>query len=144
MTEILDNVYSMHFDGCSKGNPGLGGAGAVICEGSKELIAICTHVGENVTNNYAEYVGLKIGLEKAIEMKITNLTVYGDSMLIINQMTGTYKVKSNNLMTVYEQCKELASTFEIINFVHVYRNENQRADTLSNYGRWASPGTIHN
>jgi ribonuclease HI len=141
MTENLNdmqsnNGYSMYFDGCSKGNPGSGGAGAVIYEGSKEITAICTNVGVNVTNNYSEYVGLKIGLEKALELQIKELTVYGDSMLVIKQMSRTYKVKSENLMLVYEQCKELASMFESIKFIHVYRNENKRADTLSNYGRF--------
>jgi len=131
--------YKMYFDGCSKGNPGQGGSGAVIYEGSKELIALCAYAGANVTNNYTEYNGLKIGLEKARELQINALTVYGDSLLVIKQMSGIYKVKSDNLIHIYEQCKELASTFESIKFIHVYRNENKRADTLSNYGLLGSP-----
>ena len=140
MSDIQANDrYSMYFDGCSKGNPGKGGAGAVIYDGATELTAICNYAGEHVTNNFTEYVGLKIGLEKARELEITKLTVYGDSLLVIKQMTGIYKVKSDNLTQVYERCKELASMFESIKFIHVYRNENKRADTLSNYGLLALP-----
>lgn len=126
--------YEMFFDGCSKGNPGAGGAGAVIYEDKEEISALCVYVGNHVTNNYSEYTGIKIGLERAQELGIKRLTVYGDSLLVVKQMAGLYKVKSSNLLGIYANCKELADSFEKIEFIHVYRDKNKRADALSNDG----------
>ena len=124
--------YRLQFDGCSKKNPGLAGAGAVIYKYSKEIWSGDLFVGTNATNNYAEYSGLIIGLEKAVELNIKTLHVEGDSLLVINQMTGKYKCNSPNLIDQHNKAKELASKFESINFVHIFRNKNVRADVLSN------------
>lgn len=124
--------YRLQFDGCSKKNPGLAGAGAVIYKYSKEIWCGDSFVGTNSTNNYAEYSGLIIGLEKAVELNIKTLHVEGDSLLVINQMTGKYKCNSPNLIDQHNKAKELAAKFDIINFVHIFRNKNVRADELSN------------
>ena len=124
--------YKLQFDGCSKKNPGLAGAGAVIYKYSKEIWSGKLFVGTNSTNNYAEYSGLIIGLEKAVELNIKTLHVEGDSLLVINQMTGKYKCNSPNLIEPHNKAKELAAKFESINFVHIFRNKNARADELSN------------
>jgi len=124
--------YRLQFDGCSKKNPGLAGAGAVIYKYSKEIWSGCLFVGTNATNNYAEYSGLILGLEKAVELNIKVLHVEGDSLLVINQMTGKYKCNSENLIEPYNKAKELAAKFDSINFVHIFRNKNVRADELSN------------
>jgi ribonuclease HI len=124
--------YRLQFDGCSKKNPGLAGAGAVIYKYSKEIWSGCLFVGTNATNNYAEYSGLIIGLEKAVELNIKALHVEGDSLLVINQMTGKYKCNSENLIEQHNKAKELAAKFDSINFVHIFRNKNARADELSN------------
>ena len=124
--------FKLQFDGCSKGNPGLAGAGAVIYQGSEEIWASSLFIGEKITNNYAEYTGLILGLEQAIELNIKVLMVEGDSMLVINQMTGLYQVKSPALLNLYNKSKELESKFDEIYFTHIYRNKNSRADELSN------------
>ena len=135
---MYTNKYEMYFDGCSKGNPGAGGAGAVIYQDGVEISEQCVYVGSNVTNNYSEYTGIKIGLERAQELGIKHLTVYGDSLLVVKQMAGLYKVKSPNLLEIYVRCKEMASRFEKIEFIHVYRDKNKRADGLSNDGLLAT------
>ena len=124
--------YRLQFDGCSKKNPGLSGAGAVIYKYSKEIWSGDLFVGTNATNNYAEYSGLILGLEKAVELNIKTLHVEGDSLLVINQMTGKYKCNSENLIEPHNKAKELAAKFDSINFVHIFRNKNLRADELSN------------
>jgi ribonuclease HI len=129
---VLNYDYKMKFDGCSKGNPGLAGAGAVIYQHDKEYWAGTFFVGEYFTNNHAEYAGLILGLEQAKALGIKNLIVEGDSLLVINQMKGIYKCNSINLIELYEKAKELTSTFEKIEYVHIFRNENKRADELSN------------
>lgn len=125
--------FTLYFDGSSKNNPGRGGAGAVLYQKENiEIFALSHFVGENVTNNVAEYTGLIIGLAECLKMGIKNLCVKGDSLLVIQQMRGVYKVKSENLKGLYTQAKDLASQFETIEFIHVYREENKRADELSN------------
>jgi ribonuclease HI len=124
--------YLLQFDGCSKGNPGKAGAGAVIYNFEKEIWGKSVFVGEKNTNNQAEYSGLIIGLTEAKNMGIKHLTVEGDSLLVIKQMRGEYKVKSDKLLELHKKAKELANSFETISFNHIYRNNNKRADELSN------------
>ena len=124
--------FRLQFDGCSKGNPGLAGAGAVIYQGYTEIWSSSLFIGEKITNNHAEYAGLILGLEQAIKLNIKVLLVEGDSMLIINQMTGLYQVKSQSLLSLYNKSKELENQFDEIQFTHIYRNKNKRADELSN------------
>jgi ribonuclease HI len=124
--------YKMNFDGCSKGNPGLAGAGAVIYHFDKEYWSDSFFVGEMFTNNHAEYAGLILGLQKAKALGIKRLRVEGDSLLVINHLKGIYKCKSINLIELYEKARELETHFEQIEYVHVFRNKNKRADELSN------------
>jgi ribonuclease HI len=124
--------FTMNFDGCSKGNPGLGGAGAVIYYNNDEIWSGSFFVGENATNNHAEYAGLILGLQQAKELQINSLLVKGDSQLVINHMLGIYNCKSSNLIELYLKAKELEKDFDIINYEHVLRNSNKRADELSN------------
>jgi len=127
-----DYDYKMMFDGCSKGNRGLSGAGSVIYFNSVEIWSGDLFVGERFTNNYAEYIGLIYGLEQALNLGIKTLKVEGDSLLVINQMKGLYSCKSLNLLELYEKSKKLEKEFDKIEYVHVLRNLNKKADALSN------------
>jgi ribonuclease HI len=124
--------HKLQFDGCSKSNPGISGAGAVIYKFNEEISTKIQFVGNSATNNAAEYTGLIIGLKEAINLGITTLTVEGDSMLVIKQMKGEYKVKSGNLIDLYNEAKLLEKEFKYITFKHIYRENNKRADELSN------------
>ena len=128
----MENNYVLFFDGCSKGNPGKAGCGAVIYENNIEIFSKAEFVGKKETNNYAEYMGLIVGMENAIIKNIKVLTVKGDSMLVIKQMNTLYKVKSPNLIPLFEFAKQLETKFDKITYTHVYRNYNKRADELSN------------
>ena len=90
--------YKLQFDGCSKSNPGIAGAGAVIYRFNEEISIKIQFVGNNTTNNVAEYTGLIIGLKEAITLGIKSIIVEGDSLLVIKQLKGEYKVKSENLI----------------------------------------------
>ena len=124
--------YKLNFDGCSKGNPGLAGAGAVIYHFGKEIWSDSYFVGEKFTNNHAEYSGLLLGLQQAKILNIKCIRVEGDSLLVINHMKGIYKCRSENLIDLYIKAKELEKFFDKIEYVHVLRNQNKRADELSN------------
>jgi len=124
--------FKLMFDGGSRGNPGLSGAGAVIYHGDDELWFESFFVGVNTTNNHAEYAGLILGLQQAKVLNIKRIKVLGDSLLVINHMKGKYKCRSNNLIELYDKAKELELCFEEIEYEHVFRNKNKRADELSN------------
>jgi len=126
------NEFKLRFDGCSKSNPGLAGAGAVIYYNNGEVWSNHFFVGEKATNNHAEYAGLILGLKRAVEMNITTLYVEGDSLLVINQMKGQYKCNSLNLIDLYNEAVQLSKNFDAIHFAHILRTENKRADQLSN------------
>ena len=131
----IQGKYILYFDGCCKGNPGTGGAGAVLYKNNIEIWSDSKFVGENVTNNIAEYTGMLIGLEYAAKQDdIDHLLVKGDSQLVIKQMQGEYNVNSIKLVDLYQSAKKLACSFIDIEFQHVHREANKRADTLSNEG----------
>jgi ribonuclease HI len=124
--------YKLRFDGCSKNNQGLAGAGYSIYKNDTEYCYGSIFVGKNTTNNYAEYTGLLIGLKKALEIGIKKIIVEGDSLLVIEQMTGINRCKSINLIKINEEVNKLMQEFEEIYFKHIFRNENIRADQLCN------------
>jgi ribonuclease HI len=123
--------YVLNFDGCSKGNPGPAGIGAVISKSGSEEWCGCQFIGKK-TNNQSEYSALILGLKEALNRDIKQLQVYGDSLLVINQVTGQFKVKNVQLQELYKEAIKLIAKFDYIVFNHVYREFNKRADQLSN------------
>lgn len=133
-------MHTLFFDGCSKGNPGRAGAGAVIYDASgNEVFAESVFAGYSTTNNEAEYTGLILGLNAALKCGIAELQVRGDSQLVIRQMQGKYRVNSPKLAPLHQCAITLASKFVKIEYEHVYRDKNQRADALSNTGETSTP-----
>jgi ribonuclease HI len=126
------NNYILNFDGCSKGNPGLSGAGAVIYNNNIEVWGGYSFVDTSATNNQAEYTGLIIGLKYAVDNQIQDLLVQGDSQLVINQMTGKYKCNADKLVGLYKTAKALEKQIKTVQYAHVLRRFNSRADELSN------------
>lgn len=124
--------YLLKFDGCSKGNPGAAACGAVLYHNDMEIWSGSKFLGYNETNNYAEYMGLIIGLTKACELNIKDLAVEGDSMVVIKQMNGQYKVRSSNIIELHKLAMGLKIKFSSIMFGHIYRENNKRADELCN------------
>ena len=129
-----EEEYKLMFDGCSKGNPGRAGAGAVIYRNGEEIWGEGYFVGEKETNNVAEYMSLIVGLQKAKDLGIKRLLVNGDSLLVIKQMNQEYKVSSSYLHKFYNTAREIAKYFENIVYEHVEREKNTRADQLANEG----------
>lgn len=128
------DTYILFFDGCSKGNPGKAAAGAVIYRNQIEIYAQSGFVGMNATNNVAEYHGLLMGLQKATALNIKNITVKGDSMLIIKQLKGEFKVKSPAMIPLFEMAQAFIQKIDVVKYEHVYREYNKRADALANAG----------
>ena len=126
--------YVLFFDGCSKNNPGPSGAGAVLYHNGVEIWSKAVFVGHKETNNVAEYTGMIVGIKRAAEMGIRRLVVKGDSNLVVQQMNGKFRVNADHIKPLHATAKNIIRNFDSIQFVHVYRHLNQRADELSNMG----------
>ena len=124
--------YILMFDGASRGNPGLSGCGFVIYDSKNTVIYKGSKFLNVQTNNYAEYMALITGLEMTLKLGIKKLIVKGDSLLIIKQMKGLYKVKSDNLKNLHEQAKLLVKNISNIEYIFVRREFNVEADKLAN------------
>jgi len=121
-------------DGASRGNPGPAGIGVQITTQDGRVIAeIARGLGE-ATNNVAEYTAVIEGLSRADELGARSVTLRSDSLLLINQLTGRYRVKSPHLQPLHRRARSLAAGFERISFEHVPREENREADRLANEG----------
>lgn len=122
----------LYSDGAARGNPGLAGAGAVLVEPSGQVVdRIGKFLGAQ-TNNYAEYMGLIIGLTRAQELGVREVEVFADSELMIRQLGGRYQVKSASLRPLYEEALKRLNAFERVKLVHVPREMNRAADEMSN------------
>lgn len=125
-------------DGAARGNPGPAGIGVQVTDGRGEVLGeIARGIGE-ATNNVAEYTAVIEGLALADELGGRSITLRSDSQLLINQLTGRYRVKTPHLQPLHRRARGLAAGFEGIAFEHVPREENREADRLANEGvdRW--------
>lgn len=132
--ETKSDEYILKFDGCSKGNPGPAGAGAVIYKNGDIHWKSAAYVGKKETNNVAEYVGMLIGLQEAVKKNIREIHVYGDSLLVIKQMRKEYAVNSFSLKPYNKKAFELAKQIGKVRYSHIYRDQNALADRLANEG----------
>ena len=124
--------YKIFTDGGSRGNPGISGAGGVIKHPDGEVIAEVSRFLGIQTNNYAEYKGLYLTLCEAIKLGVKSVDVFLDSKLIVEQLNGKWKVKSENLIPLYNETVALVPQFDKITFTHIYRKFNKEADYLAN------------
>lgn len=122
----------LYSDGASRGNPGLAGAGAVLLDADGRVIAELTKFLGVTTNNVAEYQGFIIGLEEAQRRGVDDLDARMDSMLVVEQMRGRWKIKHPNMKPLALKAGALFATFPTRSIAHVPREENAIADALSN------------
>lgn len=129
------NYLVIYTDGGARGNPGPAGAGAAIYRNEKEVATVSQFLGEQ-TNNWAEYEALILGLDAAkpfLEGQNMEVEVRMDSELIVKQMNGEYKVKDPDLKLQHARVRDILSdSFFNIEFKHVRRENNTRADQLAN------------
>ncbi|MGA2392243.1 MAG: ribonuclease HI family protein [Candidatus Lustribacter sp.] len=119
-------------DGGSRGNPGPAASGAVLFgEDGQVLREVGTYLGV-ATNNVAEWTGLLTGLEAALDMGIDELAVRLDSELVVKQISGAYRVKSEGLIPLHAKAKALLRQFAHVDVRHVRRKQNAAADALVN------------
>ena len=124
----------LNTDGGARGNPGPAGIGVVLRTEDGEILAeIAKGIGW-ATNNVAEYEALIVGLEIAHEHGITEIEIQVDSELVMNQMSGNWKIKNERLLSLAVKARSLVERFDSAEIKHVRRAHNTRADRLANAG----------
>jgi ribonuclease HI len=121
-------------DGAARGNPGPAGIGALVTGRDGAVLAeIAEGIGET-TNNVAEYTAAREGLRRAKQLGATDVLLRSDSHLLVEQLSGRYKVKNERLKRLHAEVLEIAKGFERVRFEHVRRERNKAADRLANRG----------
>lgn len=122
----------IYTDGGSRGNPGPAAIGAVIKNPEGEVLAeISEYIGET-TNNQAEYQAIIAALEKACEMGATSADCFLDSMLVVKQVSGEWRIKEPTLMPHVITINNLRLKIGTVTFTHVRREFNKEADAQVN------------
>lgn len=129
---MKEKVYRLFSDGACRGNPGVGGAGAVVMDADGKIVWEGKQYLGCCTNNIAEYEALILGLQGSLDAGCKNLEVYLDSELLARQINGVYRVKNENLQVLMRDIRRLLSFFDTIKIQHVLRCHNARADKLAN------------
>ncbi len=125
-------AYRANIDGGSRGNPGPAAYGVIIRDGSGEIVARLKKYIGRMTNNVAEYYGLIAAMDYAQSHSIRALRIESDSELLVKQMRGQYKVKSEDLRPLFERAQKMTKAFDSFRIEHVYREQNREADALAN------------
>ena len=127
-------MITAYFDGGARQNPGPAGYGVYIVDDQGTVLAELHGSLGISTNNIAEYNGLIAALRWAVDHNVDAITIKGDSLLIIEQMRGNYKVKNEGLKPLHMQARMLVMQIGNVKFEHVRREFNKEADRLSNIG----------
>ncbi len=127
-TGVVPTEAKLFADGGSRGNPGPSASGyAILTMDDQVVVKNGVYLGVT-TNNQAEYQALRLGLEEAIRQGVQEVHVYMDSLLVVNQMLGIFKVKNRDLWPIHDAIKELLPRFKRVSFAHVPRELNKIAD----------------
>lgn len=119
-------------DGGARGNPGPAGIGVTIAGPRRKVLGELSEAIGHATNNVAEYTAVKRALERARELGATEVLVRSDSQLLVEQLSGTYRVKNPTLQRLHAEVRELSREFARVSYEHVPRERNRRADELVN------------
>ena len=119
-------------DGGARGNPGPAGYGVVVTTpGGQVLAEVAEGIGR-ATNNVAEYRGVIAGLRQAGALGARRVRIRADSLLVVNQQKGLWRVRNEGLRALAAEARRLAGQFERVVWEHVPRERNRHADALAN------------
>lgn len=132
----------LEFDGASKGNPGLAGAGAVLRAADGSVVFRLREGLGIATNNVAEYRSLILGLKYALEKGFKHIRAQGDSKLVCMQTQGLWRTKNQNMAELSKVVKELKEQFTSFHISHVDREYNTEADAQANLAVYLEHGRV--
>jgi ribonuclease HI len=130
----IDEI-TIYCDGGARGNPGPAAIGAVVLDASTDpptrLASVSDYIGV-ATNNVAEYRALLAGLDAAAPLHAHTVRVRADSLLMIKQLRGEYRVKHQNLKPLHAEVRARLAAYDVVDLQHVPRAQNVEADALVN------------
>jgi len=129
--------WTLFFDGstCDRG----AGIGIVLISPRGKKYEFSLPIVATSTNNQAEYQALVKGLELLKEVHADAVEIFGDSMLVINQLVGIYECRSEVLITYYEKCIQLLKEFKDFRLEHIPRLHNEEANRLAQHASGYQP-----
>lgn len=126
--------FRAYIDGAARGNPGPAGAGVHIeSQDGRPIEELYSALG-TATNNVAEYSALLLALARAAEMGAETVEILSDSLLLVQQVNGVFKVKAPHLIPLVSDAVRRAKSFRRFSIRHVPREKNTLADRLANLG----------
>ena len=129
MNKTTSEDTDIYIDGASRGNPGDSGIGILFKDFEENNFKKYIGIG---TNNNAEYIALITALEIAIKSNLLKVKIHTDSMLVANQINGSWKVKDPDIRLLFAKAKKLIEKFEKFSITHIRRELNSEADLLAN------------
>ncbi|MDP2623494.1 MAG: ribonuclease HI family protein [Actinomycetota bacterium] len=128
----MSDTHLLYADGASRGNPGPAAIGFVLIDPEGTTVVERGAVIGTATNNVAEYQALIAGLEAALSRGVRDLEVRLDSLLLVRQVSGEFRVKAEHLKPLHRRVSRLLRDFDRVRVGHVRRESNTRADALAN------------
>ncbi len=122
----------LYTDGGSRGNPGPAATGIVLKNETGTIVEAYGEYLEHQTNNFAEYSAIISGLKKAKELGATEVDCFADSKLVIEQLSGNWKVKEPTIQKLFVQAYNAAQKFKKVTYKYIPREKNKEADTEVN------------
>jgi ribonuclease HI len=129
---LFEPDHIIYVDGASRGNPGPASYGFAVFDSQGKLLHKGSRYIGNTTNNVAEYTALIEALRYVIKQSISAVEIRSDSQLLVRQIKGEYKVRTQHIQDLYDQVRELLRHFVFYQIQHVPRSENKLADRLAN------------
>ncbi|HOR23307.1 ribonuclease HI family protein [Candidatus Saccharibacteria bacterium] len=130
--EVAIKEVKIFTDGGSRGNPGPSAAAYVVMDMQENIIKIDGQYLGITTNNQAEYQAVKYALQCAKTLKSEIVHFYMDSLLVVNQMNGIFKIRNRDLWPIHQDILRLKQLFKVVDFLHVPREMNKIADSKVN------------
>jgi ribonuclease HI/ADP-ribose pyrophosphatase YjhB (NUDIX family) len=128
----INTTVIIHSDGGSRGNPGPTAAAYIIENEFGEVLGQGgEYLGDYMTNGIAEYYGVLFGLRAAAKLGARNVNFYSDSLMVVDQLNGMFRVKELD-EKVFREIKQLLFAFSRVRFRHIHREYNRSADALVN------------
>jgi len=130
--ETYNIIHTLRFDGgAAPTNPGPCAGSYVIFDDKSRVVVEGGVFFDHATNNFGEYNGLIYGLKKCLELGIKDIYIEGDSLLVISQTSGKWKVKNEVMIVLNSEVKDLIKSLDNISVKHILRGLNSYADKLS-------------
>ena len=127
-------MITAYIDGGARGNPGPAGYGVHVVDDRGNVLAEISEGIGYATNNVAEYRGLLAALEWSLASGHTRVHIKSDSLLLVQQINGVYRIKHEGLIPLYRQARHLMARVGNVTLEHIRREQNTNADRLSNVG----------